>query len=114
MVFSGLFLFGAVCLFLVCLWSLFGSCLLFVLGDCIAFGLPGLRIGPCSLLIPPRGNMQDIAQFVQLAQTLCYDLARAEKATDGKKRTYDLRSAYKQFAASFRPQNFTDRGQRAR
>ena len=24
-------------------------------------------------------------QFVQLAQTLCYDLARAEKATDGKK-----------------------------
>ena len=30
--------------------------------------------------------MQDIAQFVQLAQALCYDLARAEKATDGKKR----------------------------
>ena len=29
--------------------------------------------------------MQDAAQFVQLAQTLCYDLARAEKATDGKK-----------------------------
>ena len=29
--------------------------------------------------------MQDSAQFVQLAQTLCYDLARAEKATDGKK-----------------------------
>ena len=29
--------------------------------------------------------MQDIAQFVQLAQTLCCDLARAEKATDGKK-----------------------------
>ena len=29
--------------------------------------------------------MQDFAQFVQLAQTLCYDLARAEKATDGKK-----------------------------
>ena len=29
--------------------------------------------------------MQDIAQFVQLAQTLCYDRARAEKATDGKK-----------------------------
>ena len=28
--------------------------------------------------------MQDSAQFVQLAQTLCYDLARAEKATDGK------------------------------
>ena len=28
--------------------------------------------------------MQDFAQFVQLAQTLCYDLARAEKATDGK------------------------------
>ena len=25
------------------------------------------------------------AQFVQLAETLCYDLARAEKATDGKK-----------------------------
>ena len=30
--------------------------------------------------------MQDAAQFVQLAQTLCYDLARAEKATDGKKK----------------------------
>ena len=30
--------------------------------------------------------MQDSAQFVQLAQTLCYDLARAEKATDGKKK----------------------------
>ena len=29
--------------------------------------------------------MQDSAQFVQLAQTLCYDLARAKKATDGKK-----------------------------
>ena len=29
--------------------------------------------------------MQDITQFVQMAQTLCYDLARAEKATDGKK-----------------------------
>ena len=26
--------------------------------------------------------MQDLAQFVQLAQILCYDLARAEKATD--------------------------------
>ena len=30
--------------------------------------------------------MQDIAQFVQMAQTLCYDLARAEKATDGKRK----------------------------
>ena len=30
--------------------------------------------------------MQDAAQFVQLAQTLYYDLARAEKATDGKKK----------------------------
>ena len=29
--------------------------------------------------------MQASTQFVQLAQTLCYDLARAEKATDGKK-----------------------------
>ena len=28
--------------------------------------------------------MQDAAQFVQLTETLCYDLARAEKATDGK------------------------------
>ena len=33
---------------------------------------------------PKEGMMQDSAQFVQLAQTLCYDLARAEKATDGK------------------------------
>ena len=30
-----------------------------------------------SLLISKKGTMQDIAQFVQLAQTLCYDLARA-------------------------------------
>ena len=29
-------------------------------------------------------TMQDAAQFVQLTQTLCYDLA-SEKATDGKK-----------------------------
>ena len=35
---------------------------------------------------PKEETMQDVAQFVQLAQTLCYDLARAEKATDGKKR----------------------------
>ena len=33
--------------------------------------------------------MQDAAQFVQLAQTLYYDLARAEKATDGKKALVD-------------------------
>ena len=36
--------------------------------------------------------MQDIAQFVQKAQTLCYDLARAEKATDGKKKKLTSRS----------------------
>ena len=34
---------------------------------------------------PKEETMQDAAQFVQLTQTLCYDLARAEKATDGKK-----------------------------
>ena len=34
---------------------------------------------------PKEETMQDVAQFVQLAQILCYDLARAEKATDGKK-----------------------------
>ena len=33
---------------------------------------------------PKEETMQDAAQFVQLTQTLCYDLARAEKATDGK------------------------------
>ena len=38
---------------------------------------------------PKEKTMQDAAQFVQLAQTLCYDLARAEKATDGKKGTQD-------------------------
>ena len=36
---------------------------------------------------PKEETMQDAAQFVQLTQTLCYDLARAEKATDGKKNT---------------------------
>ena len=49
------------------------------------YGHVGLRTGPCSLLIPRMRNMQDIAQFVQMAQTLCYDLARAEKAKDEKK-----------------------------
>ena len=34
---------------------------------------------------PKEETMQDVAPFVLLAQTLCYDLARAEKATDGKK-----------------------------
>ena len=34
--------------------------------------------------------MQDIAHFVQMAQTLCYDLARAEKAKDGKKKKKTL------------------------
>ena len=33
----------------------------------------------------PMRETQDTAQFVQMAQTLCYDLARAEKAKDGKK-----------------------------
>ena len=33
---------------------------------------------------PKEETMQDAAQFVQLTQTLCYDLARAKKATDGK------------------------------
>ena len=31
-------------------------------------------------------DIQYSAQFVQMAQTLCYDLARAEKAKDGKKK----------------------------
>ena len=35
---------------------------------------------------PKEETMQEAAQFVQLTQTLCYDLARAEKATDEKKR----------------------------
>ena len=39
---------------------------------------------------PKEETMQDAAQFVQLAQTLCYDLARAEKATDGKKNVVSL------------------------
>ena len=29
---------------------------------------------------------KDGKKFVQMAQTLCYDLARAEKAKDGKKK----------------------------
>ena len=37
---------------------------------------------------PKEETMQDAAQFVQLTQTLCYDLARAEKATDGKKNNH--------------------------
>ena len=37
----------------------------------------------------PMREMQDFAQFFQMAQTLCYDLARAEKATDGKKKATD-------------------------
>ena len=52
---------------------------------------PTLFEGRC---ITPKHLHNDLAraieleqkkQFVQLAQTLCYDLARAEKATDGKK-----------------------------
>ena len=45
----------------------------------------GLCRGPYSLLIFPKRTMQDAAQFVQLTHTLCYNLARAEKATDRKK-----------------------------
>ena len=44
-----------------------------------------------SLDIPKEKTVQDAAQFVQLTQTLCYGLARAEKATDGKKRKRKVR-----------------------
>ena len=34
---------------------------------------------------PNEERLQDAAQFVQLTQTLCYDLTRAKKATNRKK-----------------------------
>ena len=38
-----------------------------------------------SFQTPKEETMQAAEQFVQLTQTLCYDLAKAKKATDGKK-----------------------------
>ena len=55
---------------------------------------------------PKEETMQAGAQFVQLAQTLYYDLARAEKATDRKKifedTCRDLHSSlFKEWTVSF-------------
>ena len=52
-----------------------------------------------------EGMLHAAAQLVQLAQTLCYDLARAEKATDGKKSVAALKTIIGYFA-TLRPSLF--------
>ena len=47
----------------------------------------GLRNGPRFLSTPQRGMLL-YCIIRTMAQTLCYDLARAEKAKDGKKSSF--------------------------
>ena len=71
----------------VLLWFLFVLCVLLRM-VAIAYGQYLDCDGSMpSFDTPKEETIEDAAQFVQLTQTLCCDLARAEKTTDGKKNT---------------------------
>ena len=76
---------GVFCLVLVCLcFELFVS----------LFGLqPHLDLLDCVLVHAPMREHTGLCTIRSMAQTLCYDLARAEKAKDGKKSKISSRSS---------------------